>query len=140
MIYLPEEEIEEGSPLKGDHNKDLPEDPAEDKEPEKEDFLTEEPAVEDEHLLEIPKNQDVNNKPERRTSLRDRSKLKAPSRFADMDFIDDLFIAEYQEPVSFQEATHGDEADKWYAAMRDEMKSLKQNKVWELVDLPDGRA
>ena len=40
------------------------------------------------------------------------------------------------EPVTVEEATTCPDSSKWIQAMEAEMKSLKDNSVWELVDLP----
>ena len=32
-----------------------------------------------------------------------------------------------------------DDVDEWIPSMEDEMKLLREHKVWELVDLPKGR-
>ena len=45
----------------------------------------------------------------------------------------------YQEPTTLQEARSSPERDKWNEAMDKEMKSLKDNQVWELTTLPPGR-
>jgi len=42
------------------------------------------------------------------------------------------------EPVSFSEAINDDNSDKWLDAMKDELKSMTQNCVWDLVELPEG--
>jgi transposase InsO family protein len=44
-----------------------------------------------------------------------------------------------KEPVSIEEATTSPESSKWTQAMEAEMKSLKDNDVWELVKLPAGK-
>jgi len=43
------------------------------------------------------------------------------------------------EPTTFEEATNCPEKAKWGEAMGKEMKSLKDNKVWELTTLPPGK-
>ena len=43
------------------------------------------------------------------------------------------------EPVTIEEATACSDKAEWMKAMKTEMKSLKENEVWELVELPDGR-
>lgn len=43
------------------------------------------------------------------------------------------------EPVSIEEATTCPDSSKWMQAMETEMRSLKDNDVWELVDLPASR-
>jgi len=42
------------------------------------------------------------------------------------------------DPVSFSEAINGDDSGKWLDAMKDELKSMAQNGVWDLVELPEG--
>ena len=48
-------------------------------------------------------------------------------------------ITIHQEPTSFKEATACPEGEKWKEAMGKEMKSLKDNEVWELTSLPPGK-
>ena len=43
------------------------------------------------------------------------------------------------EPTTYRQATSGDDADLWQAAMDDEIQSLKENGTWEEVDPPAGR-
>ena len=43
------------------------------------------------------------------------------------------------DPFTYLEALHSPDAAKWVHAMTDEVNSLKENKTWELVRLPDGR-
>ena len=43
------------------------------------------------------------------------------------------------EPTSYKEATSSSDKSKWKKAMESEMKSLKENNVWDLVELPPGR-
>ena len=50
----------------------------------------------------------------------------------------DLLIIESDEPTSFEEAMMGPDSDKWREAAESEMDSMSVNKVWTLVDLPDG--
>lgn len=41
--------------------------------------------------------------------------------------------------MSYKEAVESiNEATKWKAAMNEEIKSLHQNEVWELVEAPKG--
>ena len=48
----------------------------------------------------------------------------------------DLSIDE--DPVSFREAMESCNSDKWLNAMNEEIKSMSDNKVWDLVELPEG--
>ena len=43
------------------------------------------------------------------------------------------------EPRSAQEALSGPTSKEWKNAMEEEMDSMKKNRVWKLVDLPQGR-
>ena len=43
------------------------------------------------------------------------------------------------EPTTMEEATTCSEISKWIQAMEIEMKSLKENDVWELMELPKGK-
>ena len=40
-----------------------------------------------------------------------------------------------KDPVSFSQAIESTKSDKWINAMKDELKSMEQNKVWDLVEL-----
>ena len=48
----------------------------------------------------------------------------------------DYDIGTSKDPVSFSQAISCSDSDKWIDAMNDELKSMDQNKVWELVELP----
>ena len=43
------------------------------------------------------------------------------------------------EPMSYGEAMMSPDSDKWLEAMKYEIGSMYENKVWTLVDLPDER-
>ena len=43
------------------------------------------------------------------------------------------------EPASIEDVLQSPKKDKWMNAMEQEMKSLKENEVWELVELPKDR-
>jgi hypothetical protein len=42
------------------------------------------------------------------------------------------------DPTSFKEAMHSEYASEWLSAMQEEMKSMSTNKVWDLVEIPQG--
>ena len=46
----------------------------------------------------------------------------------------DLSIDE--DPVSFKQAMDGSTSKEWLKAMKEELKSMDDNKVWELGELP----
>ncbi|KAA0055982.1 Retrovirus-related Pol polyprotein from transposon TNT 1-94 [Cucumis melo var. makuwa] len=40
------------------------------------------------------------------------------------------------DPISFSQAIKGDNSTKWLDAMKEELKSMNDNEVWDLVELP----
>ncbi|GKC28100.1 retrovirus-related pol polyprotein from transposon TNT 1-94, partial [Tanacetum coccineum] len=42
------------------------------------------------------------------------------------------------DPVSFSQAIKSNKFEMWIDAMKEELKSMAQNKVWDLVNLPEG--
>ena len=50
-----------------------------------------------------------------------------------------VMLLDNNEPTSYGEAMVGPYFDKWLEAMKSEIGSMYQNKVWTLVDLPDDR-
>ena len=44
-----------------------------------------------------------------------------------------------EEPLSFREAMSCGDKMKWYAAMQDEITSLKKNNTWILVEKPPNK-
>ena len=47
-----------------------------------------------------------------------------------------VILLDNNEPTSYGEAMVGPNSDKWLEAMKSEIGSMYQNKVWTLVDLP----
>ena len=43
-----------------------------------------------------------------------------------------------QDPISFSEAMSRTDSEKWSDAMKDELNSMANNQVWDLVELPEG--
>ena len=50
-----------------------------------------------------------------------------------------VMLLDNNEPTSYGEAMVGPYSDKWLEAMKSEIGSMYENKVWTLVDLPDDR-
>jgi hypothetical protein len=48
-------------------------------------------------------------------------------------------LLENGEPMNYEEAMMSPDSDKWLEAMKSEIGSMYENKVWTLVDLPDDR-
>ena len=50
-----------------------------------------------------------------------------------------VMLWDNNEPLSYEEAMVGPDSNKWLGAMKSEIGSMYENKVWTLVDLPDDR-
>ena len=48
-------------------------------------------------------------------------------------------LIDHDEPTKYEEAMMSPDSVKWLEAMKSEMGSMYENKVWTLVDLPDDR-
>ena len=48
-------------------------------------------------------------------------------------------LLDHDEPMNYVEAMISPDSVKWLEAMKSEMGSMYENKVWTLVDLPDDR-
>ena len=51
----------------------------------------------------------------------------------------EVMLLDNNEPMSYGEAMVGPDSDKWLEAMKSEIGSMYDNKVWTLVDLSDDR-
>ena len=47
-------------------------------------------------------------------------------------------VGDVSNPITYKETIVSPQSNFWIHAMKDEMTSMSQNKVWSLVDLPDG--
>ena len=50
-----------------------------------------------------------------------------------------ISVLDHDEPMNYEEAMMGPDSVKWLEAMKSEMGSMYENKVWTLVDWPDDR-
>jgi hypothetical protein len=50
----------------------------------------------------------------------------------------EVMLLDNDEPTSYGEAMVGPDSDRWLAAMKSEMGSMYENKVWTLEVLPEG--
>ena len=48
-------------------------------------------------------------------------------------------LLDHDEPTNYEEAMVSPDSAKWLEAMKSEMGSMYENKVWTLVNLPDDR-
>ena len=51
----------------------------------------------------------------------------------------EVMLLEHDKPTNYEEAMMSPDSAKWLEAMKSEMGSMYENKVWTLVDLPDDR-
>ncbi|RDX90409.1 hypothetical protein CR513_27721, partial [Mucuna pruriens] len=49
---------------------------------------------------------------------------------------DDIGLIE-DDPINFCQATQSSNSNKWIDVMKDEMKSVQDNDVWDLIKLPE---
>ena len=48
-------------------------------------------------------------------------------------------LLDHDEPTNYEEAMMSPDSAKWLKAMKSEVGSMYENKVWTLIDLPDDR-
>ena len=51
----------------------------------------------------------------------------------------EVLLLDHDEPTNYEEAMMSPDSAKWLKAMKSEMGSMCENKVWTLIDLPDDR-
>ena len=51
----------------------------------------------------------------------------------------EVMLLDHDEPTNYEEAMMSPDSAKWLEAMKSEMGSMYENKVWTLVDLPNDR-
>ena len=51
----------------------------------------------------------------------------------------EIMLLDHDEPTNYEEAMVSPDSAKWLEAMKSEMGSMYENKVWTLLDLPDDR-
>ena len=49
----------------------------------------------------------------------------------------DVMLLDHDEPTNYEEAMMSPDSAKWLEAMKSEMRSMYENKVWTLIDLPN---
>jgi hypothetical protein len=61
-----------------------------------------------------------------------------PRRSARLRSVHDVLLLDSDDPATYQDAMGSTDSESWFGAMRSEFKSMDDNLVWNLVDLPDG--
>ena len=51
----------------------------------------------------------------------------------------EVMLLDHDEPTNYEEAMVRPDSAKWLEAMKSEMGSMYENKVWTLIDLPNDR-
>ena len=51
----------------------------------------------------------------------------------------EIMLLDHDEPTNYEEAMMSPDSTKWLEAMRSEIRSMYENKVWTLTDLPNDR-
>ena len=74
----------------------------------------------------------VTTKPRRSTRVR-----SAPEWYGNP--VLEVMLHDHDEPTNYEETMMSLDSAKWLEAMKSEMGSMYENKVWTLVDLPDDR-
>ena len=48
----------------------------------------------------------------------------------------EVMLLDHDEPTNYEEVMMSPDSAKWLEAMKSEMRSMYENKVWTLIDLP----
>ena len=51
----------------------------------------------------------------------------------------EVMLLDHDEPTNYEEAMVSPDSTKWLEAMKSDMRSMYENKVWTLIDLPIDR-
>ena len=51
----------------------------------------------------------------------------------------EVMLLDHDEPTNYEEAMMSPDSAKWLEAVKSEMRSMYENKVWTLIDLPNDR-
>jgi hypothetical protein len=100
--------------------------------PQKEISVTPAQTEEEEHDDDHEASEQVTTEPRRSTRTR-----SAPEWYGNP--VLEVMLLDNSEPSNYEEAMASPDSDKWLEAMKSEIGSMYENKVWTLVDLPDER-
>lgn len=97
------------------------------------------PEVNEQPHNEAPNLENV--EPNDQQPLRKSQRTRKPVNYD--DFVTYLNEADYdlskvEDPISYNEAIMSSQSTQWFEAMKDELRSMKINDVWELTLLPKG--
>ena len=92
--------------------------------------VTTTPISEETNDIDHETSDQISTEPRRSTRVR-----SAPEWYGNP--ILEVMILDHGEPTNYEEANMSPDSEKWLEAMKSEMGSMYENKVWTLVDLPD---
>ena len=72
------------------------------------------------------------------TEPRRSSRVRSALEWYDNPVLE-VMLLDHDEPTNYEEVMVSPDSAKWLEAMKSEMGSMYENKVWSLVDLPDNR-
>ena len=75
--------------------------------------------------------------PLRRSIIEKRSAIPNDYNIFLQEHEDDVGLTE-EDPINFGQAMHSSNSKNWIDAMKDEMKSMQDNGIWDLIELPKG--
>ena len=95
-------------------------------------------------LIEIPVSTEAENSEERPDVRNETPMLRRLERVRQRPdyygtWLNSIEQPDTAEPNSVLEALSSSEKEEWKKAMDSEMESIKENKVWDLVELPEGK-
>ena len=94
--------------------------------------VTSKPISEEANDIDHETSDQVTTEPRRSTRVR-----SAPDWYSNP--ILEVMLLDHGEPMNYEETMMSPDSAKWLEAMKSEMGSMYENKVWTLVDLPDDR-
>ena len=92
--------------------------------------MTPTPISEEANDIDQETSDQVTTEPRRSTRVR-----SAPEWYGNP--ILEVMLLHHGEPTNYEEAMMSPDSAKWLEAMKSEMGSMYENKVWTLVDFPD---
>ena len=90
--------------------------------------LPQEPTVQTQQPQEVPLRRSIR---ERRNAIPDDYIVFLQEHEVDVNLEED-------DPINLQQVLHSSNSHKWIDAMKDEMKPMEDNDVWDLIELPKG--
>jgi transposase InsO family protein len=93
----------------------------------------EEEPIQQEIVEEVQLQRELQEPGEPRRSTRER---RRPDFYMGLH---EILVVDTEDPLTYEEAIQRDDSKAWREAMESEIQSMYENKVWTLVDLPDGK-